>query len=98
MSDDATNWVTVKIHEQVRDAARDDSRTYTEIMQAGMDAGDTQHKAGANLDTDVLAERTAQAMDTGTSVDEKTLAEYVADYLVAEADLPRKVAEEVTGR
>ena len=44
-----------------------------------------------------IAEKIGAAMDT-EQIDEKTLAEYVADYLVAEADLPRKVAEEVTGR
>jgi len=37
MTDDSTEWVTVKIHEQVRDDASDDDRTYTEIMRAGLE-------------------------------------------------------------
>jgi len=31
-----TNWVTIKIPEEIRDDAREDSRTYAEIMQAGL--------------------------------------------------------------
>lgn len=38
MSDDAINWVTVKIPEMVRDDAQDDPRTYAEIMRAGLDS------------------------------------------------------------
>lgn len=38
-SDDATDWVTIKIPETVRDQARDmDGHTYHELMTAGMDA------------------------------------------------------------
>ena len=38
MSDDAKEWVTVKVEKPVRDDAQDDPRTYTEIMRAGLDA------------------------------------------------------------
>lgn len=31
-----TEWVTIKIPKQIRDDAREDSRTYGEIMQAGL--------------------------------------------------------------
>jgi hypothetical protein len=37
MTDGNKEWVTVKIEEPVRDKAKDDPRTYTQIMQAGLD-------------------------------------------------------------
>ena len=37
MTDDAKEWVTVKIEAPVRDEAQDDPRTYSEIMRAGVD-------------------------------------------------------------
>jgi len=37
MTDGNKKWVTVKIEEPVRDEAKDDPRTYTQIMQAGLD-------------------------------------------------------------
>ena len=36
MTDDAKEWVTVKVEKPVRDDAQDDPRTYTEIMRDGM--------------------------------------------------------------
>ena len=42
MSNDAIDWVTIKIPKTVRDLARDDDRTYGEIMQAGMGDSDTE--------------------------------------------------------
>ena len=42
MSNDAIDWVTIKIPKTVRDLARDDDRTYGEIMQAGMGDSDTK--------------------------------------------------------
>ena len=44
--------------------------------------------------TQPSAEEIAAEID---ALDEATLAEYVADYLVSEYQLPRKVAEEVRG-
>lgn len=38
MTDDTKEWVTIKIEAPVRDAAKDDARTYTEIMRAGLNA------------------------------------------------------------
>ena len=37
MTDDAKEWVTVKVEKPVRDDAQDDPRTYTEIMRAGLE-------------------------------------------------------------
>ena len=45
MTDDAKEWVTVKVEKPVRDAARDDPRTYTEIMRAGLNAEHVEHTA-----------------------------------------------------
>jgi methyl-accepting chemotaxis protein len=40
MTDDAKEWVTVKVEKPVRDDAQDDPRTYSEIMRAGLNGGD----------------------------------------------------------
>jgi len=37
MSNDAKEWVTVKVPKGVRDDARDDPRTYGEVMRDGLD-------------------------------------------------------------
>ena len=39
MTDDAKEWVTVKVEKPVRDDAQEDPRTYTEIMRAGLANG-----------------------------------------------------------
>ena len=36
MADDAKSWKNIRIEEPVRDDARDDPRTYTEIMRDGL--------------------------------------------------------------
>ena len=46
MSDGNTkDWANIRIEEPVRDAARDDARTYTEIMRAGLNAEHVEHTA-----------------------------------------------------
>jgi len=40
--DDAKEWVTVKVPKRVRDEAREDPRTYGEILRAGMDSDVSQ--------------------------------------------------------
>lgn len=39
---DAKEWVTIKIPKAVRDDAREDPRTYGEIMRAGLDSSDPE--------------------------------------------------------
>jgi hypothetical protein len=39
--DDAKKWVTIKVPKTVRDDAREDPRTYGEIMRDGMDGGES---------------------------------------------------------
>ena len=36
---DAKEWVTVKVPREIRDDAREDKRTYGDIMQAGLEVG-----------------------------------------------------------
>jgi hypothetical protein len=38
MTDDTKEWVTIKIEAAVRDAAKDDARTYTDIMRDGLES------------------------------------------------------------
>ena len=38
MTDGTKDWANIRIEEPVRDEARDDSRTYTNIMRAGLEA------------------------------------------------------------
>ena len=38
MSDNTKDWANIRIEEPVRDDARDDPRTYTEIMRAGLNS------------------------------------------------------------
>lgn len=67
MSDDgAKEWVTIKIPEDIRDDARDDPRTYGEIMEAGLD-GDTPGpksylEPDVNIAPDVLAEALSESL------------------------------------
>jgi hypothetical protein len=59
MTGKAKDWANIRIEEPVRDAARDDPRTYTEIMRAGLDAPNPESDADVNRD--LLAE---QVVDT----------------------------------
>jgi len=52
-----TNWVTVKIPETVRNKARDDERTYAEIMEDGLAYGDVP----SETDLEDLKERYKKA-------------------------------------
>jgi hypothetical protein len=45
---DAKEWVNIRIPEAVRDDAREDPRTYGEIMQAGLETD------GPSVDTDSI--------------------------------------------
>lgn len=61
MSDDAKEWVTVKIEAPVRDDAQADPRTYSEIMRAGLDAPNPENDADINRD--LLAEQVVDTLD-----------------------------------
>lgn len=37
MTDDSKEWVTIKVPSDVRDDARDDPRTYGQVMRAGLE-------------------------------------------------------------
>ena len=52
---DAKEWVTVKVPKEVRDDAREDPRTYGEIMRAGL--GTNTNDADAEALADAVADR-----------------------------------------
>jgi len=59
MTNDAKEWVTIKVPKDVRDDARDDPRTYGEVMRDGLDVdGDAADipEVGEMLDWEGVAE------------------------------------------
>ena len=73
MTDDSKEWVTIKIPASIRNAARDDARTYGQIMQAGLDNepfADGAHGAftidGDPLTVEDLAAMLSDEMDVGS--------------------------------
>jgi len=56
--DEPAEWVTIKVKEPARNAARDDPRTYTEILRAGLDGdvGDLEPFGGEVPDLSGLLE------------------------------------------
>ena len=81
---DAKDWANIRIEEPVRDDARDDPRTYTEIMRAGLDAPNPENDADINRD--LLAE---QVVDTLSAELGRP------DTVTLEASERRKIAQEV---
>ena len=57
---DRKEWVTVKLPKDIRDAARDDPRTYGEIMQAGLEDTPTPN---AEIPEGVIREALYDALD-----------------------------------
>lgn len=77
---DKTEWVTIRIPERVRKPAKDDPRTYGEIMADGLD-----ESPGESID-----------VDTEAVVEEiKNDLSMVADPAVPEDDLVEDIAERV---
>ena len=61
MSDDnSKDWANIRIEEPVRDKARDDTRTYTEIMRAGLEDTPTPN---AEIPEGVVREALYDALD-----------------------------------
>jgi hypothetical protein len=101
---DAKEWKTVKVEEAVRDEARDDPRTYTEIMRAGLD--ETPADTGgvdADAIADTVAERVGATLSevTWEQLDAADLAQQTAAYVeqrsnvTLEASERRAIAQEV---
>ena len=110
MTNDAKEWVTVKVEKPVRDAARDDPRTYTDIMRAGLDAPNPENDADINRD--LLAERVVEQLEGSKRLSdmafedwfEPDYAETIAAHINAEiatgnvtleASERRRIAQEV---
>jgi len=69
--DDAKEWVTIKVPKRVRDAAREDPRTYGEILRAGMDGdADITATVRPEIDEDALAEIEAKLDDVADDAGE----------------------------
>jgi len=103
-----TNWVTIKIPEGTREQAKDDPRTYEEIMQAGLDKPTAEdisipssvQESGEEPNVDEIAEAvvdlfTAEVYEPAgkSDVDESEIAKQVVNDL--QSTLPRKIAEEM---
>ncbi|UBF23304.1 hypothetical protein M1M40_gp26 [Halorubrum tailed virus 29] len=57
MSDNTKDWANIRIEEPVRDEARDDPRTYSEIMRAGLEGDEGEVETGgafAAVSTDTI--------------------------------------------
>ena len=59
---DRKQWVTIKIPEGVRDDARDDPRTYGEIMRDGLETTETPDEP-ESVDTEALGREVARQID-----------------------------------
>jgi len=95
-SDDSTDWVTIKIHEHVRDQARDDARTYTEILQDGLNEPTTN---GDNPDSEAVVNaiknELSMANDPGVQIDVQRLYNRLDDL---ESSIPSKTVDELEAR
>jgi len=54
---ESKEWVTIKVPKEIRDDAREDSRTYGEIMQAGLGKDVTTNGGLQSGDIDELEDR-----------------------------------------
>lgn len=88
-----TEWVTIKVPAETRDKARDDPRTYEEILQDGLgvERDGWQPSDGAGY---IPTEERSDCPDV--EVDEQAIANAVTSDLLA--SLPSKVADEMEGR
>jgi len=99
-----TEWVTIKVPAETRDKARDDPRTYEEILQAGLSSetpNGEEIPPGFTDKMDATGQELAALREElegvgGGSVDEQEIANAVTSDLLA--SLPSKVADEMEGR
>jgi hypothetical protein len=100
-TDDAKEWVTVKIPKQVRNQARDDPRTYGRIMQAGLEVpSDDLQQYEEFVDTVEQAIHDAQSSVDVTAF-EGGMSDDRADEIIATLEGVRSAlgtVEERTGR
>lgn len=81
MTDDSKEWVTIKIPKAERDDARDDPRTYGEIMRAGLDGEPKPETSGpfpdvSELEADAVPEEVKERLEriesSTATVEERT--------------------------
>ena len=93
-----TNWVTIKVPEEARDKAREDPRTYGEILEAGCE---TATSTETEQTPERIAQEVANALDMAAfngALSDEQANELIGRLDDLEAQLPRKVAEEVHSR
>lgn len=56
--DNAKNWISIAVPEQTVELAREDPRTYEDIIRAGLDAEPVD-----SVDVDALADAVAERVD-----------------------------------
>lgn len=96
--DDAKEWVTIKIPATVRDKARDDPRTYGEVMQAGLKNEATLRFESDNHPKNVIEElknELSMLNDPAVGLDDEGVERVLGRLDDLEAQLPRKIAEEL---
>jgi MFS superfamily sulfate permease-like transporter len=92
LSDDTKEWVTIKIEEPIRDAAKDDDRTYTEIMRDGLETDGSWDDS----DVDAFRELFKNADTDGISVERGGLSDDVREQL-DRIESAAQTAEDRTG-
>ena len=92
-----TNWVTIKIPESIRDDAREDDRTYGEIMQAGLGSNDSSNAGGDPIDIDALVEQIADRVESEGGVGPDQIAREISRQLDY-GQIAGQVADEVEAR
>ena len=106
MTDDTKEWVTIKIPKATRNEARDDPRTYGEIMEAGL-AGDLAegttklYQVGDGEPVDELMAKLDQIQNAQANTVSESLQLAEADGLrdqLQRIESAASTAEERTGR
>jgi hypothetical protein len=91
-----TNWVTIKIPETTRDKAKNDSRTYEEIMKAGLESDN--NNAYDNTDAQDIANEVVNQIDVAAfngGISDEKADEVIGKLEDMRSQMPVEVAQEV---
>jgi len=92
---ESKEWVTIKIPEETRDKAKEDSRTYGEVMEDGLRSDNTT--TTEVVDAQEVINTIATTADETGRVDDDSIAREVVQQLDY-AQLANAVAKELEGR
>ena len=95
MTNGTKDWANIRIEEPVRDDARDDPRTYTEIMRAGLEADAEGVGDLEPFDGEVPAAELAAPADVRQQLDRIEAAAKEATNAAQNAE---RAAEELAGQ